>query len=252
MTLSVLIIDDEPIALQKLARYVRQTPYMTLVGECGCTQEALEIMEERPVDVIFTDIDMPDQNGIDFIESLPVRPLTVFITAYPQYALEGYRLAAVDYLLKPYGLLDFQRAASKVRERHEMMTRMDSMPDADENISVDRTSGSRRNIFVKVDYRYVNVMLDSILFIKGCGEYLHIEVTGSQTPLLTLSSFAALKGKLSQEFLQVHRSYMVNMSRVCQVTRGRIIIGENTEIPIGDSYKTRVSEYLRENAIGIR
>lgn len=252
MTLSVLIIDDEPIALQKLARYVRQTPYMTLAGECGCTQDALEILEEKPVDVIFTDIDMPDQNGIDFIESLPVRPLIVFITAYPQYALEGYRLAAVDYLLKPYGLLDFQRAASKIKERYELMPRQESMTDGEENISPDRSSASRRNIFVKVDYRYVNVALDSILFIKGCGEYLQIEVAESQTPLLTLSSFAALEGKLNQEFLQVHRSYMVNMSRVSQVARGRIIMGENVEIPIGDSYKARVLEYLRENAIGIR
>ncbi len=239
MKIRTLIIDDEPIALEKLRAYVEKVPFLELVGECQSGLEAISLMTQSDVDVVFTDINMPDLSGMDFVKSLPSAPMVVFMTAYAQYAVDSYKLSAVDYILKPYSFADFQRAANKVLEtynaRHRDNTERHSEADS---------------LFVKVDYRYVRIGLSTIRYIKGYGEYLQVFVEGSPHPLLTLSSFAVIKERLTDNFLQVHRSYIVNMNHVDHISRGRIVMDAETYIPVGDSYKTLLQEYLQNHSIG--
>lgn len=240
MKIKTLIIDDEPIALEKLKNYVEKVSFLELVGVCSNGLEAVSLLADTAVDVIFTDIQMPDLNGIDMVGALAKAPMVVFITAYADYAVDSYKLSAVDYLLKPYGFADFQRAANKVLQQYTQSSMLH--PQVSNEVSP--------SLFVKVDYRYVRVSLDQIIFIKGYGEYLQIYLEGEKLPVLTLSSFNAIKKSLSNDFLQVHRSYIVNMNHVEQISRGHIIMDDMTDVPIGDSFKDAVSEYLNSHSIG--
>lgn len=246
MKLRTLIIDDEPIALEKLRNYVGKVPFLELVGAAHNGIEATSIITNQQVDVVFTDINMPDMSGMDFIASLTSQPLVVFITAYSDYAVESYKLSAVDYLLKPYGFTDFQRAANKVLEQYKLRTERGSV--SPETSAISSVGDS---IFVKVDYRYVRVKLFDIRYIKGYGEYLQIFTTGSSAPLLTLSSFNSIKEKLPSNFIQVHRSYIVNMNAIESISKNRIVMDADTYIPIGDSYKDTFLTYLNTHAIGV-
>ena len=231
MKLRTLIIDDEPIALEKLRSYVEKTPFLELAGVCGNGFEGMELLATEKVDLIITDIDMPDLNGMDLMKTLQNPPMVIFITAHDRYAVDSYRLSAVDYLLKPYSFVDFQRGVGKARELF-----LSRNPES--------TSPQPESIFIKVDYRYIRVRLAEISYIKGYGEYLQIYLNGKSTPLVTLSSFSAIKEKLSDSFLQVHRSYIVNMNNADMIERNRIVIGADTYIPIGDSYKLQFQSYL--------
>lgn len=238
--LRTLIIDDEPIALRKLESYVSKVPFLALAAKCESAFEAMEYMASNPVDLIFTDISMPDLDGLDMVRSMPDAPMVVFTTAHPDYAVESYRVSAVDYLLKPFSMADFQRAATKalrIAESRRPAVREDEAP---------------TSIFVKTDHRLVRVQFSEILYIKGYGEYLQIYLDGESHPLLTLSSFSAILGRLPGEFLQVHRSYIVNMNRVCHIERGRVAVDQETFIPVGDSFKTALNDYISTRSAGIR
>jgi len=152
----VLAIDDEPLALQQLVTYIEKMPFFQLVASCQSAVEARELMNKEMVDALFCDINMPDLNGMDFVRSLPVRPVIVFTTAYSEYALEGYKVDAIDYLLKPFGLSDFQRAALKVKERCESL--------AQKPVSAET---SNETIFVKTDYRMVRVSISDIRYVRA-------------------------------------------------------------------------------------
>lgn len=247
MKLQTLIIDDEPIALQKLRNYVNQVPFLELAGACLNGVEAGGFLATHEVDVIFTDINMPDMNGLDFVDSLTKAPLIVFISAYADYAVDSYRYSAVDYLLKPYGFADFQRAANKVLLQY----RLHNGDVAEQAVSLSAADVAD-SLFVKVDYSYRRVSLSEIRYIKGCGEYLQIFTVASSSPLMTLSSFAAIKEKLNGDFIQVHRSYVVNMNRVASISKNRIIMDADTYIPIGDSYRSEFREYLASRSVGVQ
>lgn len=237
MKLTTLVIDDEPIALEKLKGYVEKVPFLTLANACPSGFDAVEYLADNAVDLIITDINMPDLSGLDFIKSMANPPLVIFTTAYPQYAVDSYKVNAVDYLLKPYGFVDFQKAVHKALEFYSS------------KIAAVGTSQDDA-LFVKTDYRYVRVPLADIRFIKGYGEYLQLYVAGNTSPLLTLSSFAAIKAKLTPVFLQIHRSYIVNMNHVQQVERGRVVMDKENAIPVGDSFKATLQEFLRLHGVG--
>jgi len=241
MKLRTLIIDDEPIALDKLKNYVGKVPFLELVAVCQDCFDAMEYLAANDVDLIVADINMPDFNGLDFIKSLSIHPMVIFTTAYSQYAVESYKVSAVDYLLKPYSFSDFQRAANKAMEQ------FNSKRSACQGAIPAHAADS---LFIKVDYRYVRVSLSDIRYIKGYGEYLQVYVAGSETPYLTLSSFHSIKARLSENFLQVHRSYIVNMNQVEQIERNRVVMDSETYIPIGDSYKLEFQQYISSHAIG--
>lgn len=245
MKLKTLIIDDEPIALEKLRNYVGKVPFLELAGACLNGIEAAEIISREKIDVIFTDINMPDMNGMEFISTLSCPPLVVFTTAYSDYAVESYRLSAIDYLLKPYGFTDFQRAANKALETYRLRSEQ-THRQPEEYAS----ATTNKSIFIKVDYRYIRVNFSDILYIKGYGEYLQIYVSGTTSPLMTLSSFSSMNKHLPANFLQVHRSYVVNMNVVQSISKNRIIINSDTYIPVGDSYKDAFLSYLSSHSIG--
>ncbi len=247
MKLRTLIIDDEPIALAKLKSYVGKTPFLELAAECQSAFEAIDFLAGEEVDLVVTDINMPDLNGLDFIRSLPKAPMVVFTTAHPQYAVDSYRVSAVDYLLKPYGFADFHRAVSKALDQATVRREPAA---ADPSAAAPPAPASSGSLFVKVDYRYIRVSLSDIRYIKGYGEYLQIYVDGSPIPLLTLSSFASIRERLSDNFLQVHRSYIVNMDHVAQIERNRVVMSHDLYIPVGDSFKAPFQAYLASHAVG--
>lgn len=237
MNIRCLAIDDEPLALEKLKNYIGRVPFLELVDICDGPIDAMKVMEKEKVDAVFVDINMPDMNGLEFVESLSQCPLVVFTTAYSEYAVESYKLSAVDYLLKPFGFADFQRAANRLRMLYEYQ---EQLPVASQTDSV----------YVRTDYKWVRVALENIRFIQGVGDYLRLYFTDESKPLMTLTTFAQIKKSLPSNFLQVHRSYIVNMEQIQEVERLRIIMDANTYIPVGDAFKDDFIRYLESRSIG--
>lgn len=237
--IKVIAIDDEPLALLQLQKMIAQTPYFTLTAACSSALEALEVMEKESVDAIFTDINMPDLSGIDFTRLLTNDPIIVFTTAYSQYALEGYKVNAIDYLLKPYGQAEFMRAAMKVKKQYELKQQSAAPASVDGDI-----------LFVKADYRMVRITISDISYIESQSEYLKIHLTDSPS-LMVLMSIKRMAELLPPErFLRIHRSYIVNMGHVKEVSRMRVHISPDVVLPIGDSFKDEAMSFINSRLIG--
>ena len=240
-----LIIDDEPLALQQLAAYTAKVPFLELVAQCQSAMEAREIMENEQIDALFVDINMPDVNGMDFVRSLQAPPIVVFTTAYSEYAVEGYKVDAVDYLLKPFSLDDFRRAALRVKKRYELEN---VVPQAAPAAPLHAESEDD-TIFLKTDHRVVRVDINDIRYVVGMAEYLKIHLEG-QKPLVALLSMKKMEERLPSHFLRIHRSYIVNMKKVKEVTKNRIVMDADTYLPIGDIYKESLTSYLADKYLG--
>ena len=231
MNIRCLAIDDEPLALQQLVAYIGKVPFLELQAQCQSAVEAREFLEHDTVDAIFCDINMPDLNGMDFVKSLAVPPLVIFTTAYSEYAVEGFRVNAVDYLLKPFGLQEFQRAANRLRERLE-----------------GQREGS--DIFLKTDYRIVKVSIPSIRYIEAMSEYLKVWIEGEPKPIITLLSMKKMEERLPDSFMRIHRSYIINLNMIQEVNKNRVKMDATTLLPIGDMYKDAFQAYLETKFIG--
>lgn len=244
-----IIIDDEPLALMQLAGYVQKVPFLELVKACNSALEALDLLAREPVDLIFADINMPDLNGIDFVKSLVCRPIVIFTTAYTEYAIEGFRVNALDYLLKPFGYNEFLKAANKALHQYEMQSKAvlpQPAPPASD-VPAENESG---NLFIKADYKMIRLDLDKILYMESQNEYIRIFFE-DQKPVMTLLSMKKLEERLpADRFMRVHRSYIVNLTKINAVANNRIIYGKETYIPIGNQYKDRFSEYLERHYLG--
>jgi two-component system LytT family response regulator len=236
MNIRCIAIDDEPMALEKLKSYIQKIPYMELVAACDSPADAIQIMSDTAVDAVFVDINMPDMNGLDFVKVLPEMPLVVFTTAYSEYAVESYRVRAVDYLLKPYTFEEFQRAAEYVQQQWLAKQKAPVAP-ADSD-----------NVFLKVDYRYIRVSLKDIVFIEGMNEYLKIHLV-SGDPYLVHTSFKQINNHLPENFLQVHRSYVVNVNHICEVERSVILLKGGKRISVSDSNKDMFMAYLKNRCL---
>jgi len=237
----VLAIDDEPLALQQLAAYIKKIPFLELVAECQSAIEAKEILNNENIDAIFCDINMPDLNGMDFVKSLSTPPLIVFTTAYSEYAVEGFKVDAVDYLLKPFGLDDFKRAANRLQERLEV--RQQEPPTT-------IVSSEDDSIFVKTDYRVVKIAISDIRYIEGMSEYLKIHLESQPKPIVTLLSMKKMEEFLPSHFMRIHRSYIINLKKIQEVNKNRVIMDSETYLPIGDNYKDAFSDYLNKKFLG--
>lgn len=233
-----IAVDDEPLALEKLTNYIGKIPYLELVASCSDTFEAMKIMSGNKVDALFIDINMPDLNGLEFVRTLSNPPLVVFITAYAEYAVESYKVRAVDYLLKPYGFEDLQRAAANVLKQWELAEGKNNTPSVTEP----------GVLYLKVDYRYVRVELDDIIYIEGMNEYLKIKTTQGD-PLLVHTTFRQMNESLPDNFLQVHRSYVVNMKHIKEVERAVILMSDGTHISISESNKEAFTQYMLRHSI---
>lgn len=234
-----LVIDDKPLALQQLASYVEKIPYFTLVAQCHGAVEAREIIDMERVDAIFVDINMPDINGMDFVKQLSAPPIVVFTTAYSEYAVDGYKVDAVDYLLKPFGLDDFKRAAAKVKKRYELENNAAAQQPADDDDS----------IFLKTEHRVIRANIADIRYVEGMSEYLKIYIEG-QRPIIMLLSMKKLEERLPSYFMRIHRSYIVNMKKVSEVSKSRVAIDADTVLPVGDIYKDALMQYLSDRSLG--
>ena len=235
----VLAIDDEPLALQQLVAYIKKIDFLELKAACQSAVEAREIMDHAPVDAIFCDINMPDLSGMDFVKLLPVRPLIVFTTAYSEFAVEGYKVDAVDYLLKPFGFQEFQRAALKVQKAF-----------ANLHSPLNTPQSSDDSIFVKTDYRMVRLSISAIRYVEAMSEYLRIYLDSQAKPVITLLSMKKMEEFLPSTFMRIHRSYIVNLDRVQEVGKNRVILDADTYLPIGESYKGVLDDYLSQRYLG--
>jgi DNA-binding LytR/AlgR family response regulator len=240
MMIKVLAIDDEPLALRQLATYIGKIPFFELVGQCHSAIEARKVMEQEVVDALFCDINMPDLSGMEFVRELAVRPLIVFTTAYSEYAIEGYKVDAVDYLLKPFGLNDFQRAANKVRERFEGKTPQPPVA----------SQPADDTLFVKTDYKMVRLHIGDIRYVEGMSEYLRIYLDGQPKPIITLLAMKKLEERLPANFMRIHRSYIVNLDKIQEVNKNRVILDADTNLPVGDLYKEAFARYLETRFLG--
>jgi DNA-binding LytR/AlgR family response regulator len=233
-----LIVDDEPLAVELLEDFVSKVPFLELVSSCSNGIEAISIVKTTRIDLIFTDIEMPDFSGIELIKSLDVKPLFIFTTAYSHYAIEGFNLNAVDYLVKP---IPFHRFLTAVNRAHEifLLKKEDSRLAVQPNAQVE----SVNFIFVKSEYDNIKINFDDIKYIEGLKDYIKIFST-SHKPILTLSSFKKIEDKLpSNLFIRVHRSYIVSIKHIHSVQRNRILI-DQTRIPIGLNYKDEFIKHI--------
>ena len=237
--LRCIAIDDEPLALAQIASYINKVPYLELVGRCRGAQEALDILHQTQVDLMFVDINMPDLNGLDFVRSLEFPPKVIFTTAYSDYAIDGYKVQAVDYLLKPFSLKDLEAAAERARQRIESETAAYGfVPQPTNAIEQDGY------FYIKYDYRIIRINIEDIHYVESMGEYVRIFVEGQSRPFMPLLSLKRIEEVLpSDHFMRVHRSFIVNLRRVTDISRQRIIFGD-VQIPIGDNYKQALLDYV--------
>ncbi len=237
-----LAIDDEPLALQQLSSYIKKIPFLELVAECQSAFDAKKIMDEEVIDAIFIDINMPDLTGMDFVRSLAVPPIVVFTTAYSDYAVDGYKVDAVDYLLKPFGLDEFQRAANKVKRQYELLRQEQA-----EISTVDDDD----SLFLKTEHKVVRVKVEDIRYIEGMSEYLKIHLQDQPKPIIVLLSMKKIEERLpAKTFMRVHRSYIINLRKIQEVNKNRVILDSETYIPIGDLYREQLNKYIESKFLG--
>ncbi len=245
MTLNCIVVDDEPLALGLIESYVKKTPFLNLVGSYSSAVEASKIFSESAPDLMFLDIQMPEMNGLEFSRLIGDKTKVIFTTAFQQYAVDGFKVNALDYLLKPISYNDFLQAANKAVNWFEMVanTQKPAAP-------IEQTQEeAKKTIFVKTDYKLVQVELGKILYIEGMKDYVKIFLEDQQYPILSLMSMKSLETTLpAQEFLRVHRSYIVHASKIKEVERNRIIFGK-TYIPISDSYKDSFQEFIDKRTL---
>ena len=239
MTLTCAIIDDEPLAAGLLESYAKKTPFLELTGTYGSAVQAMSDLRQRPVDLLFLDIQMPELSGMEFAKLLPKQTKIIFTTAFGQYAIEGYKVQAIDYLLKPISYEEFLRAANKALDMCQPATAAAAATPQD----------AERYIFVKSEYKLMKVNFDDILFIEGVKDYVKIYLDNGQKPIMSLMNMKKVEETLpSPEFLRTHRSYIVHTDKVTIIDRGRIVFGDNY-IPVSDSYKEDVQKYLDKHLL---
>ena len=241
-----MAIDDEPLALQQIAAYIDKVPYLELVAQCQSALEAHQFLQHDTVDVIFCDINMPDLNGMDFIKALVAPPLVVFTTAYAEYAVEGFKVNAVDYLLKPFGLQDFMRAANRVRDRLELSAEPSSLNAKPSSLNQDNDDV----VFLKTEYRIVKVSISDIRYVEAMSEYLKVYLESEPKPIITLLSMKKMEERLPDYFMRIHRSYIINLTKIQEVNKNRVIMDSDTYLPIGDMYKETFQKYLDTKFLG--
>ncbi|OKL39609.1 LytR/AlgR family response regulator transcription factor [Pontibacter flavimaris] len=242
MTIRCLAVDDEPLALDIIESYVSKLPFLKLVKTCSSATEAMQVLQEEQIDLMFLDIEMPELTGIQFLNILKHQPLIIFTTAYPDYALEGFNQDAVDYLLKPIPFDRFLKAVTKAQERLQR-----KVGKAAEAPAAPPTAAEQDFMFVKADYKTIRVDFRDILWIEGLKDYIIIQTKDQK--IITLLSMNKMMEKLpDSKFLRVHRSFIVSLQKIDSIEKSRIRIG-NKEIPIGEVYKDAFLKWVEENNI---
>lgn len=239
MIIKCLAIDDEPLALNQIAGYISRTPFLELSGAFRSGYEADDLISKTRVDLMFVDINMPDINGLDFVRALHSKAKIIFTTAFSEYAIEGFKLDALDYLLKPIGYTEFLKAANKARSYIEPAVQ-DQKKD----------QFSNNWLFVRSDYRISRISLNEIVYIEGMREYVRIHLDSGK-PLMPLISLKLLEEQLpSDRFMRVHRSYIVNLEKIISIEHNRIVFNDKVYIPVSDQYKGPFQKFLSSHSLG--
>jgi len=234
------VVDDEPLALGLMASYVKKTPFLELVGSYSSAVQAMQELHDHPVDLLFLDIQMPELNGLDYSRMVPSTTRVIFTTAFNQYALDGFRVNALDYLLKPISYPDFLQAANKAQDWFNLVNKSQQAEQPEKAEKKEEI----QSIFVKSEYKLIQIELKNILYIEGLKDYVKIFEENSTKPILSLMSMKSLEEMLpADRFLRVHRSYIVQKEKIRIIEHNRIVFG-NTYIPIGDSYKQAFQDFL--------
>lgn len=246
MKLKCAIVDDEPLALGLLESYARKTPLLELYGCYSSAIEAMKHLQGTPVDLLFLDIQMPDLNGLEFSKMVDEQTRIVFTTAFDQYAIDGYRVNALDYLLKPISYADFMQAVNKAVQWFELKQKADDTP---KKPTDSQTKPINEYIYVKSDYKLIQIELDKILYIEGLKDYIKIHTENDPRPILSLISMRAMEEKLPPDrFIRVHRSFIVQKQKIKVIDKGRIVFGKDY-IPVSDSYKQELQNYVNKHTI---
>ncbi|MBQ5738568.1 MAG: response regulator transcription factor [Alistipes sp.] len=238
-----IAIDDEPLALRQIKSYIERTEQLQLVGLCRSALEAQQMLEREEVDLIFVDINMPDMNGLEFVRSLTLSYFIVFTTAHSEFALEGFKLNALDYLMKPFSYEEFMKASQKAISLADLMSRCRAAESAVAQNEAE--SADTEYISVKADYKTQLVKIADIVYLESAGEYVRLHIEGAPT-ITTLFRLKNMETTLPANlFLRVHRSYIVNLKRISSYTRGRIFLDNGEYIPLGENYKERFFEHFK-------
>ncbi|MBO5671650.1 MAG: response regulator transcription factor, partial [Alistipes sp.] len=237
-----IAIDDEPLALRQIKSYIDKAEQLELVAACRSAEEASRVIAETKVDLIFVDINMPDMNGLDFVRSLTTAHHIVFTTAHPEFAIDGFKLNALDYLLKPFTFEEFMKATNKVISLVDLVNRCHA---AESAVAQNEAKTTDKEVLsVKADYKTQLVKIVDIVYLESAGEYVRLHIEGSST-ITTLFRLKNMEASLPAEnFMRVHRSYIVNLKRIASYTKGRIFLDNGEYIPLGENYKERFLEWF--------
>ena len=233
--LRCIAVDDEPLALGLLADNIGKVPFLELVATCGDAFEATRALQEKEVDLIFMDIQMPGLTGLQFIQSLPKRPMVILVTAYKKFAPEGFDLDVVDYLIKPVSMDRFLKACYKAQELHQLRT------------TTGQPARTPEFFFVNVDYSLVKVLFADIIWIEGSGDYVKLHLLSTPKPLLVRMSGKLLEAELpADKFVRIHKSYIVAVASITAVRKNSIFIKE-MELPVGETYRDALRQLTGRN-----
>jgi len=234
--IKTIAIDDEPLALQLITGYIKKTPGLKLTGRFDNPIDASEFLSNNQADLIFVDIQMPDLSGIEFTRLIEKGPKVVFTTAYEKYAIEGYKLDVVDYLLKPFSYEEFLAAVHKAQNLISL-----------ERKALQKVEANEDFLFLKSDYKIRRINFNDILYIEGLKDYVKVYIQNAVRPILSLSTMKLIESKLpASKFMRVHRSFIVNLEKIDTIERSRIVFGK-TYIPVGEQYKDKFQEFLDKN-----
>jgi len=232
------------MALNLVESYVLKTPFLELKTKCNSAIEALDFIKSQPVDLLFLDIQMPDLSGIAFSKMLPKESRVIFTTAFDHYALEGFKVEALDYLLKPFDYAEFLAAAVKAQHWFELVRGQSSKPDV--------LSQEKEFLFVKSEYKQLRIKLADVLYFEGLKDYIKIWLKDNPKPVLTLMSLKALEEELPENhFMRVHRSFIVSLKNIEVIERSQIIINDQ-RITVSDQYKPKFQEFVNRNSLNLK
>lgn len=235
MSIKCVIIDDEPLALKVLENHIKSIPFLDLLAPFSNAFDAIDFINQNQVDLLFIDIQMPDINGLDVINKLTNKPMVIFTTAYSDYAMQGFKSDAIDYLLKPIDFDDFAKAANKAKVFHSA-----------NSVNI---NSNKSFLFIKSEYKIIRLNFNDILYIQGMSEYVKIHLQNAN-PIMSLISLKSLESQLpDNKFLRVHKSYIVNLEKIVMIERGEIIYDNGIVIPVSPQYKEKFQNFIDTNFI---
>jgi two-component system LytT family response regulator len=230
-----IAIDDEPLALKQIADYITKTPFLELSEQFESALQAITFLQENEIDLMFVDINMPDLSGMDFVKSLDNPPKVIFTTAYSEYAIEGFKVNAIDYLLKPISYSDFLKSANKTKSWFKLHNEQPEQIKSKDNF-----------LFIKTEHKIVRIKIDDIEYIESMREYVRIHLI-NEKPVMTLVRLKNIGQSLPNDiFMRVHRSYIVNLNHIKTIERNRIVYDNNVRVPVSEQYSENFSNFVKD------